>query len=217
MSTGKVYSQDFIKDVKNAGELYQNTNNFAADLTVEVQYSENTPMQLQQIAKIRRKDNRFYYLMGGAVTVVTEQLLLMVNEGNKSIFFRELMPSEREAVTKKYYKVGIDSISSSYDSVAYSGIEKYGKHYIVYSATSKISKTDLYIDSSTGFINRIVYSYNKKMTKELYRLVITFAYPVFGLPDEKLIKQETYLVKTGTQYKPAQKYLNYELNKIDNE
>ncbi len=211
------FAQDMKLDLKKMGESYQKAEIFAADLTIEVQYTENTPLQIHQNAKIRKVENNFYYALGNSETIITDHLLIMVNKGNKSIFVRALEEKEQELIAKKYYTTGIDSVVSRYDSAIYIGTGKYGKQYDIFSAKQMIEKTSLFLDSSTGYISKVIYGYNKKISKELYKVVITFVYPDHTNEDEKLLKEATYLVKVGTSYKPAPKYLNYEINKVDNE
>jgi hypothetical protein len=211
-------AQDLSADLDAMYKTYAGMQSFKSDVKVEVfSAAEASSRIMTRKASIRKEDENFYYRIDNTEMLLTENGLIMANNGSRQLIFRKLGGKELEATRKAYLTSQLDSALLKHDSVVYHGTASGLKHYTVYTAKNMISRTELYLHASDNTLSSLTYFYNPQLMKNAFKTEITFSsQSVSDFPDT-IFSEENYLIKTGKLYKPAGKYASYKLNIIDDE
>lgn len=205
------FGQDLKKDLEEMRMSYHASEKFACDITIKIfQGKSKNPVTVQK-GKIRKKDKDFYSEMEGLKMLITKELMVVVNERQKDVMYRELKEQEYQTYLTKQMTYNLDSLSLSYDSIFFGGEKDGLKHYTVYTAKGIISKIDFYLNKSDKTLAKVIYDYNKKIYKEGFRTEILFNKPNNEGQDDNIFSVSKFIVRSTKGYQLQQAYNNYHL------
>jgi hypothetical protein len=207
-----VFGQNAKEDMQAMNTFYNGASSFKSDIQVKIFTDKSDSSPLIQTAKVRKDGKRFFSELGDVKMLLSENSLLMIYEKDKRIIYRGINQKDYEAYMKSFFAYNLDSIISSYDSILYKGTENDQKEYRIYNSKGQINKTELYLNSSTGAMNKVVYFYNEKLWGSYYKVVISFINQgSISSAERNLFSEKKYITGSGKNVKVSSEYINYHL------
>lgn len=155
-----------------------------------------------------RSGEKYYSKFKDSEMIKVDGKVVIVNHQNKTIqFFEEAKDKKVES-----FSIPMDSLMSGYDSVVYKGNVGGDKCYVIYDQSAQYPVMEIFIDSKSNFVSRMVLHLPKKQKKVDYgmdRLEVKYSKPKMQPVNYYDISR--FLKKTESGYVKTQKYLDYNL------
>jgi hypothetical protein len=211
-------AQDFEADMRHVYDVYSGRDLISLSVSVKIYSTENSK-PVTQTAEMKKKGNLFLYKMEGSEMLITENDLILTSHGNKNIMKRTISPEERAAMQQRTLVPVNDStvIKQQYDSVQFILTNSTEKKYTIYDSKSLVNKTEVFFDSETGAMTKMIYYYKKNKESTVDRVEVVYSEdPNPGsILTDALFSEELYIVPEEGKYKPASKFSNYKLTIVN--
>lgn len=209
-------SQDFRADVKAMKATFARIKRIHAEVEARV-YESATSSEVIEVRKsnIKKDFDNYLYHMDNLTMLMNDKCLLLIHHGEKQMVY-----SKRDKKSEKKFGYGtltpdIDSVLNRHDSVVYKGTSNNVKHYIIYSKKGFIQETDVFLDSKSNMMKKLVYYYNTELFPVGNKVVVEYKTfnlsPKFGPSDFS----EKQFVNRGRELEPSKAYSGYSVLDYD--
>lgn len=159
-------SQRYPKELKDIRESYLKAKQLSFDVTA---YSfdnktDKTPKLISN-GHVEKSGKNYYSSFLNYLLVVNDKnQILIIDKSRKAIdFFENIKDVEK---TNRQFDINIDSIAGSSDSIIVNPVKDGLRQILIISNSDLIVRTEIFVDSKTNFIRRILYYYNKDANED---------------------------------------------------
>ncbi len=211
--------QDLKKDLQAMATYLKEVDQLHLDVSVGIyRTSTSAAPHMEPTVQLYKKGKNYYYHLQETEMFVTPTSLIMVQEATKRILYRTIAEKEYKQLLRSMSATAADTLIQQYDSIRYKGTEKKGKHYIIYTSSKVIQRTEVYLNPSTYMMEKVVYHYDPVKFKEFKRVDIQFVTRGLQPPElENYLKESAFVGKGGKKtLLPGERYKGYRVEVIEN-
>lgn len=211
-------AQDYKQDLLQMQEKINGINKLHAVAEVKMYMTEKASKPVTVKRSIIKKDGDNYYCsMENAIVLINRKCMLLVYDDDRQIIYTEQKRNEAKA-KQQMSAADISELLKKNDSIAYKGISNGIKHYIAYSSKGMMRSADIFINSSTGFLHKVIYHYNPEMVPQVEKVEIDYhtfnTNPEFGKDD---FSEQKFVQRKGKELKGSGNYSGYNILNYDPE
>ena len=205
----RILAQNYIEDFSKMYKAYQKLEDFHT--LVEVAYYEGGTSQTQnQYGEVWKSGNQYKYRLDQLTMMYTDQFILAVDEEQQLIALSERSGERINSID--LVAEDFEALQEKYEKVEFVGSTNEALHYRVYTPSSVIILTEVYLDANTFLINKLEYDYNPEAYPEGTRSVVVYKgmnpNPTFG---PEVFSKSGYIQKSPEGYKPSKAFESYQL------
>ncbi len=175
-------------------ETYANAKNLGMDIMV---HEYDSPLDITGKilgkASVRKQDENYYSSFLGDEMIINKKCCLLIDHADKSITY-----SDKDNLREKNkMPVLLDSIITPNDSIVLKEIKDGLRHFIIYTKSSYINQTEVYVDDHTHLIKRIIYYYHELSSDEsigAYKIELDYVLTSFSAPAKNCFDESKYIV-----------------------
>lgn len=213
-SNGQKYSDD----IRKALTVY-NQSRLELDAQVEIYANYNAVKPSQSYtAHVKKEGAKFFSESGDMKMLLNDKYLVMVYKSEKRIVYsKHDKDAEKKMNSARDPGTSIDSLLLRNDSIVYKGVKDNRKLYIIYNSKSMIRRTEIYMDTKTGWINRLIYYYDEQLLPNANKVRIDYTIntdPVFS--GNEFSESRFFVISRG-KASPASTFAGYDILFIDGE
>ena len=161
------FAQDFKADFKKANLLYTQSANIDSEFEVVSHFRNSNLKPEKRIYQLMKQGGSYRYDLEGINTVIgdgytiihyTEKGILTCNKN-----------SGTEAI-KKSSVLDIDKMENEFQDIFYKGLINGQKLYVFKSTKATYSTVEIYINSTTGLVEKTVQYYNDSLESDISKI-----------------------------------------------
>ena len=210
LSKQNLQSQDLKVDIGKSMKKYETIERYSGQITTSL-YTEHSdkPVGVKQV-KVKKRGAHFLYELDGISTLFTNEFVITLNEK------ANLVACHKNAIGGTIHKTMLPDMKKMFevfDEVQYKGIVDNQKCYVVKHKEGLVNLIEVYFDTDTYLITKMVNHYNADYQPE-YTKVVLFMNNNFHsntAHNNAKIKMEHYVIIDHNKVKLASKYKNYKL------
>lgn len=169
-----LYAQVFKNDLADMYQQYMKEGDFEMGIQIDVYINDQAVPVISKKASVIKTGEKYLSTFDGTEILLSVSALTLVNHHDKAIVYRGLSKYEWDSFQKNAVSMNLDSVTQQCDSVRYIGRNKGLDQYRIFSSKSQISQTDLYLNTDSKALQKLVYHYNIKYTQQPYSTEIFF-------------------------------------------
>jgi hypothetical protein len=210
-------AQDFKADYKKVQGNYLKLQNFYCEVKVNIYEKASSPQPQETMSStIKKQGLNYLYVTGKTTLLMNSTCMLRIDGQEKSIVYTVKEKKKEEENINQALAGIADTILKRNDSAVFGGVANGKKKYTVYTATSPIVRTELYIDQQTGLLAKMIYYYKIDKYTGSEKIIIEYENinlsPEFSDAD---FSEKKYVVYSGKVLKPVTAFANYKTTVID--
>lgn len=219
-----VMGQNFREDIRAMHQVYRDAESLSMRMEVAVyKGDETTPVRRQQL-QMQKQDSSYYYELPRRDMLYTSRYTIMVDHTMKNVIvrLRKKTKGKKAADFTAMTMPHLDSLLGEQlkdAQISYIGKKKNIRHYRVNTPDHLVTVTDLYLNDSTGFMQKLDYRYSYGKQNK-YRVVMQFkdmnfapSFPADHFSMKRFIRGEEGNMQLIPQYRKK----NYELINVNND
>ncbi len=157
-------AQNYAADIRTALKAYEAPKlQLNVEVNVYPDYGAQQPSHVYK-AELKKDGNNFYSKLENTRMLLNDKYLIMIYDKDKRVICTERDKKSEKAMRKNSDPTEqLDTLLKKNDSIIYGGVVNNAKVYTIYTGKSLIRRTEIHLDSKTGFIRSLVYYYNEQL------------------------------------------------------
>ena len=213
-----VAGQDYKQELARMQEGLNKIDKLHIEAEVKMFMSDaaSRPLTVKR-SVVKKNGNEYYCSLDNTTILINSKCMLMVYGDEKQIVYTE--SNQKKEIEKRVMDpADINKLLEKNDSVSYKGESNGVKHYTVHSSKGMIRTSDIYIDTSTGFLKKVIYRYDPKAASQVEKIEIEYSRfdtsPQFGNND---FSEKKFVTRSGKELKGYGSYAGYNILNYDPE
>jgi len=213
--TNNISAQNLPEDLTKMNEAYDKSNTISMQIIYQVYFDGNTQPNQSEKGWIKKSKDKIYSNQFSQEIIVNDQYVLNVDNEGKMIQI-EKKPKDYQ-VQNPISSIQTDSLIKTYELVKYKGTEGLLKHYYLKFKDGQVLSTEIWLNKSTFFIEKMKIIYRDKMevADDVYSSVVAVI-NYKNIKVNETISSNTFSIEnfinvSGKSVLLKDKYKNYEL------
>lgn len=206
-------AQNAVHELKKIRNAYIVNKHLSFDVEV-YSYSTKVDKTADLVSKgcMKKNNDMYYSKFDNYELLINGEKALIVNNEQKSMKYYEYKLDKKKSGDPQ---ANIDSLIMSSDSIVFRGIKNGEKHFTCFSKQGYVKQTELYVDSQTNLVKRMLYYYvssTEEYEIDVDRVEIFYKNIETKVVDEKFFTFTKYFKKEKLNYFSTGKYQGYKMN-----
>lgn len=201
---------DFINKYKTVFETMSRTNSFSTQVKIDV-FAQNIPYKAKPIktvdASMQICNGTYYYKLYRMEYLFTKNLSVLLDHNKRRIIYSKVEQSTDKLFEQFVFKP--DSITSNNDSIVIKKNKEGESYFTIYSSKNMISKMDIYFNSNSTFLSKVIYYYNTKFFDTEQSVVLNYSNTKINDNTITPVAINKFIIKKGDNYYPNSNYSSY--------
>jgi len=188
------------------------------NLYVEMQNSvfENGTQKHNAKTKIYKKGGSFHYKMGDQSMLINDKYLVVVDHKRKNMSYDIWSAHQAKQLANMSVPL-TDAILAKYPVIEYKGEKNGLRHYSLQNEKLQMSHVDVFFNTKTGFMDKMIQRYNPKLVKgDIYMEMVFKKVSTNPSFDANAFSEKQYLTIDGKTATAASAYKKYALRASTN-
>lgn len=209
-------AQGVMEQMKKVRKAYVENKQFLFDVEA-YSFSSKTDVTPDLISKgcVKKDNDKYYSSFDGLELLINGKRALLVNTKSKSMLVAEER-KKKNVTPLKDIAAELDKLITT-DSVVERETKNDERHFTAYSKTGFIKQTELYVDTKTWFVKRVLYQYfppTEEYQMEMDRVEIFYRNIQIAPTEEAFFSFDKYFKSSKNKLTPVGKYQGYKIKSI---
>ncbi len=139
---------------------YATLNSVHIRMTIKVfETSKDTKPYYEDVAEIKRLDQRYEYSLNNMAMLMSEDRFIMVDKGSHEIVWSKRSIKDESKMFSDPFKVNLDSLLTLYSTPVLKGRQGNVEHYSLEQKSGPVETVELFIDVVQNVLTRMEYGY----------------------------------------------------------
>jgi mannose-1-phosphate guanylyltransferase len=207
-----------ITEFKKITQAYYSAENLSMEVMVTIYKDKNDKTgTLLSTGWMKKSGTNYYSSFDKKEFLSNSNGIFIIDDREKSIQYYHRNNNLAEKMSQM---PNVDSLMALSDSSVFKGEEDNAKHYCFYNSESYIFKTEMYVDKTTNFVNKIIYHYKEAAedeSTEMDRVCIVYKNINQDKIEEHIFSEKKYVTIESGKVQATEAYKKYKLILPENE
>ena len=213
-STTFSIAQDFRTELFRMNDTYRKADNFSMKVNVKIYEKQSDTRERQSYeGMVKKQGNNYLSQMMGKTTLVNNNCVLLVDEGNKLIQYGDRPKDKKNPTDDKALCYAIDSVYLANNKLKMLSSEEGHMRILVSSEGDEVyEKTEILINTVSHVLEELTYYYKDEEKAGFSKIVISYSevklHAAFGKSD---FSEKKYITASRNSITLAANYASYKL------
>jgi len=212
------FAQDIKADLQEMQNRYQNAQNFYTQISISaISLNSADKSSYKQKTEIWKQGENYAYTVDDKMMLINAESVIMLDSKNKILIYQS-RPKDKSQLPNQTLIPQVDSLLKQYKKIEYKGNTNGCRKYHITTDKSAVYKADLYINTSTYFLDKMVYWYEEPIAEQHNQITMEFKNTTLQpVIEAGFFSEKKYIIKTGKDIKLQPSMKDYQLMVIPKE